>query len=156
MCAASEHSFSETNRTESTGDEVRLYQVLRKLGQLTERCGSRLSVEFGILGIQARQSEYLRIIDQHPMLTSSRFAEILQITKPSVTEIVNKLIHEGLVLKKRCTNDGRVFYIELTEKGKNASRINDLRDQKLAGNLCRNLNSSEIETLAQLIRKATD
>ena len=90
------------------------------------------------------------------MLTSSRLAEILQITKPSVTEIVSKLMDLGLVFKRQCHRDGRVFYIVLTEKGKKASRIHDLRDHKLAGNLCKNLNSSEIETLAELIRKATD
>ena len=151
MCAA-----SKMPRTEPMDDENRLYHVLRRLGQLTERCGSYLSFELGIHGLQARQSEFLKIIDQHPMLTSSRLAEILQITKPSITEIVNKLLLEGLVLKKRCTRDGRVFYIELTELGKKASRISDLRDQKLAGNLCKNLSSSEIETLAHLIRKATD
>ncbi len=137
-------------------DENQLFQVLRKLGKLTESCSSHLSAELGIHGLPAKQAEYLKIIDQHPMLTSSRFAEILQITKPSVTEIVNKLIDLALVLKEQCHRDGRVFYIVLTEKGRKASQIHDLRDHRLAGDLCKNLNSTEIEILTKLIRKATD
>ena len=140
----------------SFDNEDRLYQVLKKLGKLTESCSSHLTSELGVHDLHAKHAEYLKIIDEHSGLTSSRFAEILQITKPSVTEIVNKLVDHGLVFKKQCTVDGRVFYIELTEKGKKVSRIQDLRDHKLAGNLCKNLSPAEIEILADLIRKATD
>ena len=145
-----------TNYIGSADDSEKLYQVLRKLGKLTESCRSNLSTELGLHELHPKQVEYLKIIDRFPMLTSSRLAEILQITKPSVTEIVVKLIDLRVVYKKKCPMDGRVFYIELTAKGKKVSRIHDLRDQKLAGNLCKNLNASEIETLAKLIRKATD
>ena len=137
-------------------DKNKLYQVLRKLGKLAESCDAHLSSKLDIHDLQAKQAEYLKIIDQHPILTSSKLAEILQITKPSVTEIVYKLLDLGLVFKKRCPRDGRVFYIVLTEKGKKVSRIHDLGAHKLAGNLCKNLNSSEIETLTKLIRKAID
>lgn len=137
-------------------EKEKLYQVLKKLGKVTDRCGTHLSTELGLHGLHAKQAEYLKIIDENPVLTSSRFAEILQITKPSVTEIVNKLIDSELVYKEQCKHDGRVFYINLTEKGKKASRIHDLRDHKLAGSLCKNLSTSEVETLIRLIRKATD
>ena len=140
----------------SIDNENKLYQVLKKLGMLTESCSSHLSSELGIHDLPEKHAQYIKIVDENPMLTSSKLARILKITKPSVTEIVNKLVDLGLVLKKQCPKDGRVFYIELTEKGKKASRLQDLRDQKLAGNLCKNLNASEIEALAELIRKATE
>lgn len=145
-----------TNYIGPSDDEKKLHQVLKKLGELTENCGYHVSSELGIPDLQSKQAEYLRIIDQHPTLTSSALAEILKISRPSVTEIVNKLVESGLVRKQQCYKDRRVFYIVLTEKGRNASRIHDLRDQKLAGNICKNLSSSEINTLIELIGKATD
>ena len=145
-----------TNYIGSMDEEDKLYQVLKKLGKVTDNCSYHLSTELGIHDLHAKQAEYLKIIDRHPMLTSSKFAEILGITKPSVTEIVNKLLELDLVYKEQCSRDGRVFYIVLTDKGKKISRIHDLRDQKLAGSLCKNLSATEIETLTRLIRKATD
>lgn len=145
-----------TNNVCSLDDKNKLYQVLRKLGELAESCSSHLCTELDIHELHSKHAGYLKIIDQHPILTSSKLAEILQITKPSVTEIVNKLRDRGFVSKKQCPRDGRVYYILLTEKGKKVSRIQDLRDRKLAGNLCKNLSPSEIETLARLIRKAID
>lgn len=137
-------------------EESKLYLVLRKLGKVTDKCSYNLSAELGVHDLHAKQAEYLKIIDQHPGMTSSRLAEILQITKPSVTEIVNKLTESGLAYKEQCKHDGRVFYIVLSEKGKKVSRIHDLRDQKLAGSLCKNLSATEIETLTRLINKATE
>ncbi|MBT3275293.1 MAG: MarR family transcriptional regulator [Spirochaetales bacterium] len=145
-----------TNYIGSLDDEKKLYQVLKKLGSLTESCSYNLSSELGLHHLHSKQAEYLKIIDTHPLLTSSALAEILKITKPSVTEIVNKLVGSGLVYKQQCSKDGRVFYIVLTDKGKKASSIHDLRDKKLAGNLCKNLSSAEIEALTRLIKKATE
>ena len=145
-----------TNYIGPIDEESKLYQVLKKLGRATDKCSYHLSAELGVHDLHAKQAEYLKIIDRHPVLTSSRLAEILRITKPSVTEIVNKLTESGLVYKEQCKHDGRVFYIVLTERGKKVSRIHDLRDQKLAGSLCKNLSATEIETLTRLINKATD
>ena len=83
----------------------------------------------------------------------SRFAEILNISKPSVTEIVNKLANLNCVKKVKSPDDGRMFYIELTEKGKNISQVSTLAEQRLVDIILRTLDDSEIDMFVMLIRK---
>ena len=50
--------------------------------------------------------------------TITNLATALELTKPTLTASVNKLIKMGLVEKQVSEHDKRVHYIELTEKGK--------------------------------------
>ncbi len=50
--------------------------------------------------------------------TSSKLAEMLNITKSAVTARVNGLVEQGLVEKTRSGRDGRVYYLTLSEKAK--------------------------------------
>lgn len=49
--------------------------------------------------------------------TITRLAKILDLTKPTVTTAVHKLIKLELIEKKASAEDGRVQYIKLTTKG---------------------------------------
>ena len=48
----------------------------------------------------------------------SQIAEKLSLTKPAVSAIIRKLNSMNLVEKLQSTEDKRVYYVELTEKGK--------------------------------------
>ena len=48
----------------------------------------------------------------------SELAEALSLTKPGVTAIIRKLSNMGLVEKKQSQKDKRVYFVALTQKGK--------------------------------------
>lgn len=127
--------------------------AVSKLTGLTKECNLELSQRLGMAELQLNQLHYLQIINRIVGLTFSQFAEILKVSKPSVTEIVNKLIKVDCVRKVRCQKDGRMYYIELTEKGKNISQVQNLAEQKLVDIILRNLDDGEIETFVLLVRK---
>lgn len=127
--------------------------AVSKLTGLTKECNLELSQRLGMAELQVNQLHYLQVINRTVGLTFSQFAEILNVSKPSVTEIVNKLIKVDCVRKVRCQKDGRMYYIELTEKGKNISQVHNLAEQKLVDIVLRNLDDSEIETFVLLVRK---
>ena len=127
--------------------------AVSKLTGLTKECNLELSQRLGMAELQLNQLHYLQIINRTVGLTFSQFAEILKVSKPSVTEIVNKLIKVDCVRKVRCQKDGRMYYIELTEKGKNISQVQSLAEQKLVDIILRNLDDGEIETFVLLVRK---
>jgi DNA-binding MarR family transcriptional regulator len=82
-------------------------------------------------------------------------AEDLGVTRPSVSGIIKKLIKMGYLDKVQSEQDGRVYYIHLTEKGR---RFNDLHNevhQILARRITENLDPFEIEELADLLAKIT-
>lgn len=61
--------------------------------------------------------EYLRAIGILGAPTLTQLAEYLEITKPSATVMVNKLIKEDLVHKLQSTEDKRLQIVQLTELG---------------------------------------
>ncbi|HHW45828.1 MAG TPA: MarR family transcriptional regulator [Clostridiales bacterium] len=55
--------------------------------------------------------------------TISELSEILKITLPSVTLAINKLVKKGYVTKTRSEEDGRVIFVNLTDRGKKVARV---------------------------------
>ncbi len=130
-----------------------VYHAVVKLGSLGKECNMELSQRLGMADLQLSQIHYLRIIDRTIGLTFSRFAEILKVTKPSITEIVNKLIKVDCVRKVQSPDDGRIFFIELTEKGRNIAQVSTLAEQKLVDIILNKLKRSEIDLFVALVRK---
>lgn len=61
---------------------------------------------------------YLLVIHSLKRPNFSQIAEKLSLTKPAVSAIIRKLINMNLVEKLQSTEDKRIYYVELTEKGK--------------------------------------
>ncbi|OPJ65236.1 MarR family transcriptional regulator [Clostridium oryzae] len=61
---------------------------------------------------------YLLVIHSLQKPNFSQIAEKLALTKPAVSAIIRKLISMNLVEKLQSTEDKRIYYVELTEKGK--------------------------------------
>ena len=131
----------------------RIYEAVRKFNSLGQECNLEISDRLGMSELQLNQLHYLKIIDRTVDITFGKFAEVLQVTKPSVTEIVNKLIKLDVVEKKQCTRDKRIFYIRLTEKGRNIARLPFLAEQRVVDMIVSALDEDEIDTFIQLIKK---
>jgi DNA-binding MarR family transcriptional regulator len=61
---------------------------------------------------------YLLVIHSLQKPNFSQIAEKLSLTKPAVSAIIRKLIHMNLVEKQQSLEDKRIYYVELTAKGK--------------------------------------
>ena len=61
---------------------------------------------------------YLYVIEELGEPNFSAIAQALNLTKPGVTAIVRKLCNMGLVEKRQSETDKRVYYVSLTQKGK--------------------------------------
>lgn len=130
-----------------------IYEAVRKFNSLGHECNLEISDKLGMSKLQLNQLHYLKVIDRTVDITFGKFAEILKITKPSVTEIVNKLIKLDCVEKKRCHTDKRIFYIKLTDKGRNIARLQYLAEQRVVDIICSVFDNTEIDTFIKLIKK---
>ena len=72
----------------------------------------------GIMNLTVSQLQYLETIAALERATVTTIAEELQVTKPSATAAVSRLIELGYVRKLPSSRDGRVHFLELTEAGK--------------------------------------
>jgi DNA-binding MarR family transcriptional regulator len=61
---------------------------------------------------------YLLVIQSLQKPNFSQIADKLSLTKPAVSAIIRKLMHMNLVEKLQSTEDKRIFYVELTAKGR--------------------------------------
>lgn len=130
-----------------------IYEAVRKFNNLGQECNLEISDKLGMSELQINQLHYLKIIDRTADMTFGKFAEILSVTKPSVTEIVNKLIRLKVVEKSQCGKDKRIFYIKLTEKGRNIVRQRFLSEQRVADIIADALDEEEIDLFIKIIKK---
>ncbi|MCP3899974.1 MAG: MarR family transcriptional regulator [Desulfobacteraceae bacterium] len=130
-----------------------IYEAVRKFNSLGHECNLEISDKIGMSKLQLNQLHYLKIIDRTVDISFGKFAEILKVTKPSITEIVNKLIKLDCVEKIRCPKDKRIFYIKLTEKGRNIARLQYLAEQRVVDIIFNTFEDEEIDLFIKLIKK---
>lgn len=131
----------------------RIYEAVRKFNSLGQECNLEISDNLEMSELQINQLHYLKVIDRTVDMSFGKFAEILKVTKPSVTEIVNKLIRLGVAEKTQCTQDKRIYYIKLTEKGRNIARLPFLAEQRVVDIIVSALDNEEIDTFIRIIKK---
>ncbi|OTG93240.1 homoprotocatechuate degradation operon regulator HpaR [Acinetobacter sp. ANC 3832] len=74
-------------------------------------------------GLTEQQWRIVRILYQHEELESNQLADLACILKPSLTGILNRMIDQGLIQKRKDNNDQRINLITLTEQGKQCFEI---------------------------------
>jgi MarR family transcriptional regulator, organic hydroperoxide resistance regulator len=104
--------------------------------------------EFGISREQLGVIHYLDVGKKNRM-TISELRETLIDDSPNVSRILNKMVEKGLVRKERETNDQRVVYVSLTEKGR---QLHKQADEKITGHNLK-LSPKECHTLIELLVK---
>ncbi len=109
-------------------------------------------LDYGEL-LTGRQFAYLRMIDKHKEVTMSELANLFNLSKPSVTEMIRKFEETNLIEKRRCETDGRVVYIRLTEQGNLLAKTNLLESQRAVEKLFTRLSDEEIQCLTELFEK---
>ncbi|MBI9049209.1 MAG: winged helix-turn-helix transcriptional regulator [Anaerolineaceae bacterium] len=106
--------------------------------------------------LSMRQMLYFNKIIQMESPTFSDLARELDVTKPSVSAIVNTLIEKGFVEKVQDQQDKRVYHIALTAQGRDFDQLHDSVHQRMVSVLTANLDEQEITTLTELLGKAMD
>lgn len=84
---------------------------------VTRRINARIREELGE-ALTDDQFQILRLIDDTPLCTSSKLAEMLSVGKSSITAIVNRLADAGMVQRTRDEKDRRIIYLSITDHGR--------------------------------------
>ena len=130
-------------------------ETVEMISQLMGELESKAFEQEGFSDITMNQMLYVETIARLDNPTFGDIAEHLNVTPPSVTTIVKILINLGYLNKEKSPDDGRVFYLSLTDKG---TRFNDLHNEVhkvLAGRITQKLDQDEIQKLAVLLSKIT-
>ena len=85
--------------------------------------------------------------------TISDLARSLNITLPSVTIAINKLVKKDYVKKEKSTTDGRMVFVRLTDKGRRIDRIHQYFHTKMVNEISREMTNHEKEALIHGLEK---
>lgn len=131
----------------------RLYEAYYRLTKMRGECSCQVLDDIDGADITVKQIEYLKLIDQYEQLTFSQMAKLTKNSKPTVTEMVNKCIVSKCIYKEKSSEDGRVSYLHLTEKGKKLARAEQITLLKLVDKIMNALEPDELEILSNLLEK---
>ncbi len=134
----------------ATTEQEALLNLLRIGDQLDNRF-SRLFREHELTLSRFNVLRGLILADRP--LTCGEIAERMIQVVPAITSLVDHLEQQGLVQRKRCTDDRRVVYVAVTKKGKSLAdeTMKPLAD--LEQRMMKKLTKSEQKSLIALLEK---
>ena len=135
-----------------------LYSCLNMRRQLNKLIGSgELSIgEYLVLrNIWLSNTDITRIGTER-YLKAADLSEILEMSRPSITRILNDLETRGLITRKIDSKDRRSIKIELTEAGIEAIERANRRIMDIAERIVAALGDSNTDKLIELINKLTE
>jgi MarR family 2-MHQ and catechol resistance regulon transcriptional repressor len=103
--------------------------------------------------IKGMRFKYLKEIYKRKEVTITELADHFEISKPSVLEVINHLLDNGIVAKRKSKKDKRVNYIYLTEIGEVLASTNTLESQRAVEKMVDTLSKKEIKTLVKIFDK---
>jgi DNA-binding MarR family transcriptional regulator len=136
-----------------TAKKEHLFIVFENLLKIKSECSCELFSQCGLSDITVKQVGYLKTIDGCGEVTFSKLAKITSNSKPTVTEMINKFVKMECVYREKSSDDGRVVYIRLTEKGQTIARAEEKALMKVIEKMADSLDEKEIDTLVKILEK---
>ncbi len=130
-----------------------LFIVFENLIKIKSECSCQIFSECGISDITLKQIGYLKAIDECGEVTFSRLAKITSNSKPTITEMINKFVKMECVYREKSQDDGRIFYIRLTEKGQTIARADRNALLQVIEKIVNSLDEKELDTLIEILAK---
>jgi DNA-binding MarR family transcriptional regulator len=110
--------------------------------------------KIGAREINLTQFQYINAINRTEDVTPTSLAKTLELSKPAVTGIVNKLIEQGYVTKSRSDSDRRVYHIRLTKAGRQVADAYEAACREYIDGMAHALSKNELDQLVLLMEKA--
>lgn len=103
--------------------------------------------------LNASQFAVLKFLRQKGPSTATGIAEMLQVTPGGATVLTDRLVDGGLVERTRDSDDRRVVWIGLTDKGRELSLELERLKRSMVERYVEGLKGAELRALNAVIRK---
>jgi DNA-binding MarR family transcriptional regulator len=133
--------------------EEHLFEVFENLIRIKNECSCNIFSECGLSDMTVKQIAYLKAIDEQGEVTFSRLAEITRNSKPTITEMINKFVRMECVYRERCSDDGRILYIRLTDKGQKIAKAEHSALRQVIEQMMDSLDEHEMDLLIEILQK---
>lgn len=93
-------------------------QLLFAIRALAQRINDDITERFAEIGLTARQYNYLSVINVEKGISTNEIGTLIHTANPTVTQMLNALERDGLIVRKQHPHDRRRFVVKLTPKGR--------------------------------------
>lgn len=104
-------------------------------------------------GIHHGQGHVLGMLMKHNDVAQKELAQWLNIRPASLTDLLEKLERDQLIVRSRDQNDRRVVRVSITEKGQQIVRQNIQVRREIEATMFGSLSGSEIQTMTAILQK---
>ena len=114
--------------------------------------------KIGHMDLSVRETHLISMVGRKDgsRKTVSELAHKLNITTPSVTSLVNKLVRKGYVERVRSTEDAREVYILLTRYGRKMASTHAYFHERMVWDMSAEFTEEEKEILTRAFQKLKD
>ncbi|MFV0350876.1 MAG: MarR family winged helix-turn-helix transcriptional regulator [Oscillospiraceae bacterium] len=131
---------------------VKVYRSLEKLESGMLRASKNINLSIN----EIHMLEAIEMSSQEGSASISDISAYLDISLPSVTLAVNKLVSKGYVTKERCGEDGRVVRVVLTREGHRAEHAHRYFHRSMVRSVTKELTETERNALLKGVQKLDD
>ena len=94
----------------------------------------------------------IEALGRNPGLKMRELADILGVSTPSVTAVVDKLEKKGFAIRKTTPSDRRVYLVELTSKGNDLYKRHSEQHKKMAKTLLSSIPGDRVVLFIEMLR----
>lgn len=126
------------------------------ISKIRERSNKLIETEMsqnGIEGIVTSHGDIIYALFKNERMTMAEIANKIGRDKSTVTALIDKLVKLGYVMKERDTEDTRVVYVTLTQKGYELEPIFEAVSAKLLKVFYLGVSEEEKEELTKILNK---
>lgn len=126
------------------------------ISKIRERSNKLIETEMsqnGIEGIVTSHGDIIYALFKNERMTMAEIANKIGRDKSTVTALIDKLVKLGYVMKERDTEDTRVVYVTLTQKGYELEPIFEAVSAKLLKVFYLGVSEEEKDELTKILNK---
>jgi DNA-binding MarR family transcriptional regulator len=127
--------------------------LIAKIHQITNRIFTQMLKDYGIEELNSGQGRILFALWQEDNIPIRELSIKTQLTKSSLTTMLDRLESIGYLKRERDENDRRQFIVKLSEKSKNLQKKYVDVSKKMTELFYRTLTEEEIDQFETYLRK---
>ena len=106
--------------------------------------------------LTGKQMHYLEVISNLNNPNLSELATKLNLSKPSITAIIEKFEEKGFIRKVKSDEDRRVSHIHMAEEGKEIEKVHRKIHMRISNMFTSKLTKNELKSLINLLSKIVE
>lgn len=130
-----------------------LKETITYLSDLIEKILEETLDSYDFSDLTHQQLHYMQVIVRMKNPTLSELATELNLTRPTVTILVDKLSEKCYVTRVKSNKDRRVMHLHIDKKGTKINCMREIAHEKMAEKIKAGLSQSEAAILTELLNK---